>query len=244
MILERLLLKASLPLASSILHKLCTSDSINADKSPYICALNIFNTFIHYKTFSVCCLCMIAIICWYSPLSGYSSGRCPSMVTSPLMLPFVNASGGSSIIHVPIYVYFISEFTEEVQSLVDLSCDSLAVLCKHMQSHGREDFFLHEHRGLHSFVFTCMNYISSKWCCSEQQSSNCYCWVSYPDWRLHVLKIPNTAQCFTHLHFHSQYKSLILSTLLFHTGTISAQYGSFNLQKTSTYAPSIWLPCS
>ena len=132
MILERLLLKASLPLASSILHKQCTSDGINADKSPYICALNIVNTFIHYKTFSVCCLCMIAIICWYSPLSGYSSGRCPSMVTFTIDTPIFNASGGSSIIHVPIYVYFISEFTEEVQSLVDLSCDSLAVLCKHM----------------------------------------------------------------------------------------------------------------
>ena len=127
-----------------------------------------------------------------------------------------------------LYVYFISEFTE----VLGLSCDSLAMLCKHIQGHGREVCQLAWVQGLaalHSFIFT-WTVSSSKWCHPEQQISMCYFWVCC-HWKLHVLFwFLNTVYCF----LTAIVQILIFSTLLFHTGTISAQYGLVKFRKTRT----------
>ena len=64
-------------------------------------------------------------------MGSYSSGRYPSVVTFTIDIPICNASV-AQVSFTSLYVYFISEFTEVINSLLSLSCDSLAMLCKHI----------------------------------------------------------------------------------------------------------------
>ena len=65
----------------------------------------------------------VACVAFICNISGYSCGRCPAFTIDTRILMLL---GAQVLIHVPI-VNFISEFTEEVDALVALSCESLAI---------------------------------------------------------------------------------------------------------------------
>ena len=103
---------------------------------------------------SVCCIllfmflfaCMVSFLSCHlllyvytglpgRPAIGWRDISClkfnQSINPSPFIFPFVLLLG-AQVSFTSLYVYFISEFTEVINSLLSLSCDSLAMLCKHI----------------------------------------------------------------------------------------------------------------
>ena len=128
-----------------------------------------------------------------------------------------------------LYVGFISEFIEEVDSSEDLSCDSLAVLATRrdlVEGSINLDFF-HDHKGLklaalHYFSYSHGLYWIQNDAVLNKVTSAISGFLVVTE-RLHVMPFESRIQHNAfRIYILTVTNSLIFSTLLFHTGTISA----------------------